>query len=165
MLRLLDNPDSWWVKQAGGRDTLLLRSLKQAVEWLRSELGKEVEDWRWGKLHGAIFPHALSLQKPFDQVFDRGPFPIGGDTDTPCQTAVHAQTPYHNKAWSPSYRQIIDLGDLSASQVIIPPGQSGQLGNSHYDDQIEPWLNGEYIPMLWEREQIEKASTEKLILK
>lgn len=165
MLRLLDNPDSWWVKQAGGRETVLARSLKQAVEWLRAELGPDVEGWQWGRIHRVIFGHALGLKKPLDRVFNRGPIPIGGDTDTPCQTAMHPDDPYDNKAWAPSFRQIIDLGDLSRSVAIFPPGQSGVLGSPHYDDLIEPWIRGEYHPMLWTREQVEQEAEGRLILK
>jgi len=61
-------------------------------------LGPSEFDWQWGQLHQVTFEHPLSLQKPFDQVFDRGPFPIGGDTDTPLQTAMLPEDPYANKA-------------------------------------------------------------------
>ena len=164
MLRMLDHPDSWWMKQAGGREAVLARSLKQAVEWLRKELGPDATQWQWGKLHRASFPHAMGIQKPLDRVFNRGPLPIGGDTDTPCQTALTPDDPYDNKVWSPTFRQIVDMGDLSRSLVIHPPGQSGQLGSPHYDDLADLWIKGEYIPMLWTREQIESAAEGKLIL-
>jgi len=165
MLRLLDDPDSWWVKEAGGHDVLISHSLKKAMDWLRENLGKDEAEWHWGKIHQVNFEHAMSLQKPFDQVFDRGPFPIGGDTDTPLQTAMHAENPYDNKAWSPTFRQIVDMGDLSNSVTIVPPGQSGQPANPHYDDLVQPWLEGEYIPMLWTREQVESEAAARLILK
>ena len=164
VLRILNNPDSWWLEQAQGRDVVLSRSLKQAVVWLREKLGQDHTGWQWGKLHGAIFPHALGLQKPLDLVFNRGPYPIGGDTDTPCQTALFAHDPYDNKAWAPSFRQIVDLGDLSRSVTITPPGQSGQLGSPHYDDLVQPWLDGEYIPQLWTREQVESHAQGKLFI-
>ncbi|OGO63232.1 MAG: hypothetical protein A2Z45_02475 [Chloroflexi bacterium RBG_19FT_COMBO_55_16] len=164
MLRLLDNPESWWIKQAGGREALLEKSLKQAVSWLRKNLGPDVANWQWGKIHRVNFSHPLSLQKPLDKVFNRGPFPIGGDPDTPCQTGMHPNDPYDNKSWSPSFRQIVDLGDLSRSLTIIPPGQSGQLGSLHYDDLIDPWLKGEYFPMLWTREQVEREAEKRLVL-
>ena len=164
MLRLLDHPDSWWVEQAGGRQPLLVKSLQQGVAWLRDNLGPQPESWRWGRIHRAIFAHAMGMQKPLDQVFNRGPFPIGGDTDTPCQTAILPQDPYDNKAWAPSFRQIVDLGDLSRSLAMFPPGQSGQLGSPHYDDLIQPWLKGEYHPMLWTREQVEREAEGRLTL-
>jgi penicillin amidase len=165
LLRLLKDPDSWWVQQAGGRDALIAKSLKEAVAWLRNELGSDTNKWRWGVLHQVNFLHPMSLQKPFDQVFDRGPFPIGGDTDTPLQTAMHAHDPYDNKAWSPSFRQIVDMGDLARSVAIHPPGQSGQLASQNYDDLVQPWLDGEYHPMLWTRDQVEAEAKGRLLLK
>jgi len=164
LLRILSNPDSWWLAQAGGRQRLLEGSLKQAVTWLRDNLGADPAGWAWGKIHRAKFAHPLGLQKPLDQVFNRGPYPIGGDTDTPCQTAYFAHDPYDNTAWAPSYRQIVDMGDLSRSEAMFPPGQSGQLGSPHYDDLIEPWLKGEYHPMLWKREQVEQYAEGRLRL-
>ena len=165
LLRLLDQPESWWLRQAGGCEAVVTRSLKQAIAWLRTTLGPEVQQWQWGRLHQATFPHALALQKPLDVVFNRGPYPIGGDTDTLCQTAMLPDDPYDNKAWAPTYRQIVDLGDLSRSQWIYAPGQSGQLGSKHYDDLIDAWRKGETIPMLWTREQIENAAEGKLVLR
>jgi len=164
LLRLLDNPQSWWWSQAGGRDATIGRSLKQAVAWLRQTLGAYPQQWQWGKLHHSTFPHALALQKPLDQVFNRGPYPIGGDTDTVCQIAMLPNEPYDNKAWAPTYRQIVDLGDLSKSQWVYAPGQSGQLGSPHYDDLIEAWRTGQTIPMLWTRAQVEGAAEGKLVL-
>jgi penicillin amidase len=165
MLRLLNEPDSWWVREAGGKHEVLIKSVQQAIEWLKMELGPEVEDWQWGKIHRVPFEHALGLQEPLDRVFNVGPFPIGGDTDTVCQTAMNPEDPYDNKAWAPSFRQVVDLGDLSNSFAIIPPGQSGQLGSRHYDDLVELWLEGEYHPMLWTREQVEREAESRLILR
>jgi penicillin amidase len=164
MLRLLNDPDSWWVSQAGGREKVLSQGLKQAMVWLRTRLGDDPKSWQWGKFHRAIFPHPMGLQKPLDQVFNCGPFPIGGDTDTPCQTATHPNAPYDNNSWAPSFRQIVDMGDLSRSITIFPPGESGQLGSQHYADLIEPWLKGEYLPMLWTRQQIESNAEGRLLL-
>ena len=165
LLRLLGQPESWWMRQAGGRDKVVTASLKQTIGWLRTTLGSDVQQWQWGKVHHVVFPHAMALQKPLDRVFNRGPYPIGGDTDTVCQTAYLPDDPYDAKAWSPTYRQIVDLGDLSRSQWMYAPGQSGQLGSKHYDDLIEPWLKGETIPMLWTREQVDAAAEGKLVLR
>jgi penicillin amidase len=164
LLRLLGKPNSWWVTQAGGLRALTERSLRQSVEWLRSHLGTEPRAWQWGKIHRAIFPHAMGIQKPLDRVFNLGPFPIGGDTDTPCQTAIVPDDPYDNKAWAPTFREIIDLDDFSRSVVVVPPGQSGQIGSRHYSDLAEAWACGEYIPMLWTRQEIEREAEGRLVL-
>ena len=72
--------------------------------------------------------------------------------------------PYEANSTAPGYRQIIDLGDLSRSVSIIAPGQSGQPGSRHYDDLIEPWLEGEYHPMLWTRDQVDAEAESTLLL-
>lgn len=164
LLRILNNPDSWWLQRAGGRETLLEKGLKSAAAWLNDLLGPDPAAWQWGRIHRAVFPHPMGLVQPLDKVFNRGPAPIGGDTDTPCQTAMLPHDPYDNRAWAPSFRQIVDMGDLSRSEVISPPGASGQLGSPHYDDWIEPWLKGEYHPMLWTREQVEREIEARLVL-
>jgi penicillin amidase len=158
LLRMLQSPANWWVERAGGREALLERSLSQAIGWLEKTLGRDPSSWSWGRIHHSTFAHAMGLQKPLDRVFNRGPFPIGGDADTPCQTAFNPATPYDNTSWGPGFRQIVDLGDLSRSLIIHPPGQSGQLGSPHYDDLARLWLRGEYHPMLWTREQVEREA-------
>jgi penicillin amidase len=164
LLRLLDQPESWWVQQAGGREALLTHGLKQAVEWLRVTLGSATAGWQWGRLHRVAFPHTLAAQKPLDVVFNRGPYPCGGDTDTVCQVAYQPDDPYDGKGWAPGYRQVIDLGDLSRSLWITAPGQSGQLGSKHYDDLIDSWRAGQLAPMLWTREQVEAEAESCLVL-
>jgi len=172
MLAMLDNPKSWWIEQAplqkrgqaGGREKVLTDALKQAVEYLREEFGPDTAAWAWGNLHKAVFPHSLSVRPPLDRIFDIGPFPIGGDGDTVCQTAYVPNDPYYNNAWSPSYRQILDMGDLAGGLASFPPGQSGQVGSPHYDDLVRPWLEGRYFTVLWTREAVEAACGDKMIL-
>jgi penicillin amidase len=165
MLRLLSDPDSWWIRQAGGREALITKSLGEAVGWLRAKLGADPAGWGWGRIHRVTFGHPLALQKPLDQVFNLGPFPVGGDTDTVCQMAMAPADPYDCTEWAPSFRQIVDMGDLDRSLVMVPPGQSGQLGSPHYGDLAPLWLRGEYQTMLWTREQVEREGKSKLTLK
>jgi penicillin amidase len=164
LLRLLQAPENVWIKEAGGKQALLEKSLKEAVSWLRGELGTDHAAWTWGKLHKITFAHSLALQKPLDMVFNRGPYPLGGDTDTPCQTAMRPGEPYECKAWAPSVRFFFDMGDLTQSKAMYAPGQSGQLGSPHYDDLIQPWLQGEYHPLLWTRAQVEQEAGKLLTL-
>jgi penicillin amidase len=77
---------------------------------------------------------------------------------------MHPEAPYDNRAWSPSFRQIVDLEDLSRSLVIIPPGMSGHIASPNYADLIQPWLEGEYLPMLWTREQVDAEAARRLML-
>ncbi|MCB9233843.1 MAG: penicillin acylase family protein [Bacteroidia bacterium] len=166
LLRWLEEGNGKWLEMAGGKEKVLQKSLEEAVEWLEAKLGKNMDGWAWGRLHKVEFPHAMGVVKPLDRVFNVGPLPIGGDTDTVCQTAFRPQEPYEGGLTCPSYRQIVDMSNLDQSLWIMPPGQSGQLGSRHYSDQVQGWIDGKYYPMRWERETVEKATVEimKLVL-
>ncbi len=67
-------------------------------------------------------------------------------------------------AITPTYRQIIDLGDWERSVAVNSTGQSGQVGSRHYADMVELWRTGSYHPMLWERASIKREAEGTLIL-
>jgi penicillin amidase len=162
-MRMLDNPTCGWLSGLPSRDAVLSRSLAETTRELRRLLG-EPEAWSWGLLHQVSFPHAMSELALLDPVFGQGPIPIGGDTDTVCQTAIAPDRPYHNNAFSVSYRQVVDLGNLGNSRAMYAPGQSGHLGSPHYGNMIDAWANGRYFPMTWERQAVDIAALHSLTL-
>ena len=169
LLRLLENETSPWFADAESgqprtRDEFLLLALEKAIAELRAALGEDMNRWQWGRLHQATFAHPLGQVKPLNLIFNRGPFPIGGDTDTVHQAAFIPNEPYAVKSWCASYRQIVDVSDWGRSLAIHTNGQSGQPGSRHYADMIPLWRNGEYHPMLWERAQVEAAAEDTLVL-
>lgn len=150
---LLDTPDSPLFRERS-RDALMLQSLREAVEFLRWQLGPEMDDWRWGDLHQLTFAHPLGQIKPLDKLFNRGPCPIGGD-----ETTVWAASAYYHSLDSepmvgPVCRFVVDLGDLSRSRSLNVPGQSGQPGSRHYADRIQAWFEGDYYPLLYRRQDV-----------
>lgn len=95
----------------------------------------------WGSLHRLCFRHAFNL------TFLNGPeVGVGGDTDTPMQSAVTPMKPYHALSWCPSWRQVVDLADPWAGRSVLPTGQSGHRGSPHYLDQFPLWLEGRLRP-------------------
>jgi acyl-homoserine lactone acylase PvdQ len=43
-------------------------------------------------------------------------------------------------------------------------GQSGHPTHRHYDNLIERWLNVEYHRALWDKEDVEESSKQRLLL-
>jgi penicillin G amidase len=164
LLRWLKDANSPWIAGTVGRKALLERALAETTAELRRLLGRDPAQWQWGRLHQVRFAHSLGAQPPLDIVFNQGPFPIGGDTDTLAQTAVLPQEPFENNAHSLSYWQNVHLADLNSSEAMLAPGQSGQLGSPHYGDLIEPWLAGEPFPMLWHEAAVAAAAQHELRL-
>ena len=162
ILRMLKDEKNWWIKEAGGKEDLLLRSLQEAMKWLKENVSPNLQDWEWGNLRQLTFAHSLGVRKPLDAVFNIGPFSIGGDGDTPWQVGNVNGEIENASLNSASYRMIIDFSDFSKSKAVMPPGQSGHVGSEHYQDQVKMWLNGKLRPMLWTQEQVMAYSEEVL---
>ncbi len=139
-------------------------SLESAVTELRKLLGDEVSRWQWGRLHKQRFKHPLGEVRGLDRVFNRGPVPVGGDSNTVWQASYAPYHGYELNSFTASWRQIIDLDDFNRSQAVLPSGQSGHPGSRHYSDMIPLWSSGEYHPMPWDREEVEKHARGRLEL-
>ncbi len=148
---LQDERNPWWddlrtpeVKET--RDQILIRSFRKGYRAAVKKLGRDMDRWRWGKVHTAEFRNqnlGKSGIAPIERIFNRGPFEVKEIA---------------------SQRQIIDLGDLGASLMIHTTGQSGHPTHRHYDDFIEPWRDIQYHPTLWERAQVQAAAGQRLLL-
>jgi penicillin amidase len=132
-------------------------ALDAALEELRARLGDDPTRWQYGKIHKMTYGHVLGAIKPLNTIFNRGPYPVGGDIDTVNLGAAHPTQP-ENVMTVPSFRLIANLANLAASLSIHAPGQSGQPSSKHYDDFIKPWRNVEYHPMLFDRTTIEEQA-------
>jgi penicillin amidase len=164
---ILADPHSPWFDLGQGetRDDVLRLALRETVDHLQAELGPDIGEWGWGKLHTLTYTHRLSRIKALQPFFDRGPYALGGDYTTICATgATQSGDPQGEAIIGPNYRFIADLGDLRSSVAQLVPGQSGQPGSPHYDDQIEAWFTGEYHPMLFDRRDVERLARARLRL-
>lgn len=144
-----NGPTSW--------ETALSRAFSATVEELCETLGNDPTRWQYGAIHTMTYNHTLGSVKLFAPFFNRGPFPVGGDTDT---VNMGASLPHDPKRVTtvPSYRQIVTLADMGNSLSGHAPGQSGHPASKHYDDFIQKWLHVEHHPMLVEHERIEANS-------
>lgn len=150
---LLDDPaNPWW---HGRRAEILTSALASAV----SELG----DQTWGDIHQHTASHPLGSIGPLRPIFNRGPFPTGGNWNTVNSGGYYPDRPFA-MLLGPAYRIIADPADWDASISIIPSGQSGQPFSPHYDDQIEPWLKVEYHPLPFSLEAVESAAVHTMTL-
>ncbi len=158
--RILGEPESHWFDLGQGetRDDVARLALRETVDFLQSEMGPEIDDWAWGKLHTLTYGHVMGQVKPLDRLFNRGPYPIGGDGTSIWATHAAWQDLRSEVIVGPPFRFIADLGDLRNSLGLLVPGQSGQPGSKHYDDQIQAWFTGEYHPMLYDREDVEAGA-------
>ena len=126
-------------------DQLMGPALDRAMAGLTETQNGRIADWRWGDVHYARHAHTPFSSFPvLDGIFTIET-PIPGDGST-VNVAHHRWTqPGYSVFHGASYRALYDLGDLNASQYMIPTGQSGNVLSRHYDDMAPLWGRGEYI--------------------
>jgi penicillin amidase len=170
-LLLLQEPQNlWWdnlttANVTESRDDIVIQSLRQGHEALVALQGSDRARWSWGQLHTATFvsnPLGLSGIDLIENMVNRGPVAASGGSDV--VNATGWQIDDLTVRALPSMRTVIDLGDLSRSQVIHTTGQSGHPFSPHYGDMIDDWRMIRYHPMLWTQAQIEAAAVNRLVL-
>jgi penicillin amidase len=137
---------------------LVTRAFETAHADLVTRMGHDETRWEWGRIHRLTLRHVLGRGPVLGRLFNRGPFPVRGDADTPHQASFSLKDPYEASRWLPTLRFIADTGDWDRSLMVHVPGQSGQVGDRHFDDQIGHWRRGEYFAMPFSREAVEAAT-------
>ena len=146
-----------------GRDALLLQALRAARQNLVAGLGPNRNDWIWGHFHRVSFIHPLGAMTGADGLFDRGPYPRPGDGTT--VDATYFGRGSFDQLAGASYREIFDLSDWDNAMGVNVPGQSGQPGSAHYDDLLPLWLHGQYFPLSYSKQAVDRETTDVLELK
>ena len=146
LARLLqERPDGWFDRSW---DEVVAEALSTAVSDLR-HLDDDPDGWRWGRIRPLVLAHPLGTRRPFDRLFNLGPFPAGGDHDTPSQHGVDLTDPTQPASVHPALRAVLDPGDPEASRFALPGGQSGNPLSSHYRDQLGAYSSGRGIQVAW----------------
>lgn len=144
------------------RNELLLDALKSAHQKLAALEGPDPAKWAWERIHVVEFRHPLDEAPNGKALFDLGPIPRPGDDYTVNATGFRPGD--YKQVAGASYREIMDLSDWDKSVAVNVPGQSGQPGSPHYSDLLPLWSEGQYFPLSYSREAVEKYATDKLVL-
>jgi penicillin amidase len=170
LLDLLDGKgnDHWLRDPTSGsersRQDLLRQALREAMALLRAACGPDMERWTWGRLNRVHFAHPVGSVKPLHLLFNRGPYPAGGDHDTLLRALSKPAFPFQPVYVGDALRFIADLGDWEKCRTIIPGGQSGHVTSRHYADLIPLWREGRFQPMPFGRDQVERYAEGRLVL-
>jgi penicillin amidase len=126
------------------RDRVLRRAVEDACDELSREQGPDASRWTLGRRQRIGFAHPLAAAMPvLRPLFDRGPHPIGGDSDTPHQVGAAREgsgAAIIARTWAPFYRAVYDMSEGGGLVAINATGQSGHPASPHYADQEQDWL-------------------------
>ena len=171
LLELITNHETspWYHDPATGKDRtrgeLIEEAIGTALLRLREDFGESIVRWQWGRHHQVKYVHPMGSVRLLRSFFNRGPFPIPGDSTTAFQTRHPMQMPLELVQVVPAYRQIYDVGEWDRSQSVTASGQSGHPLSKQYDDQIPMWREGAYHAMPWSRPEVEKLAEYKMMLR
>ncbi|MFV1884302.1 MAG: penicillin acylase family protein [Balneola sp.] len=147
--------DDITTEEIENREDIILKSMQDAIFFLSDSLGSEPFEWRWEQLHTISFKPPLfsqaaedpsspsALKLIVDNVLSKGPYPVKGHGMSINNGQYSWDKPFE-MVLGPSVRRIVDFSDLSKTRSVLPTGQSGNPLSSHFGDQTELWLNGQY---------------------
>jgi len=145
------------------RGEILVAAFRAAVKEIEERCGKDINDWQWGRIHTIEYVHPLGLKKPMNLMFNLGPFPAPGEARTINRMKSNFGKHDYRVESVPSFRKLIDYGDLSRSLTILPSGNSGNVLSPHYSDQVNRYLSGQYRVINMSGERIEKEKSHEII--
>jgi penicillin amidase len=141
------------------RQDILARSIKNAISFLETQLGNDLENWTWNRVHTVEYKHSIGEVPSLRKYFNVGPFEVmGGNEVINNQLFKLDSTGYYKVHSGPSTRRVIDFSDVEKSVSILPTGQSGNPLSDHYKDQAEKYNKGEFVPMLLNDNEIKKSN-------
>ncbi len=139
---------------------ILSKSLTEAVTQLEQELGKDIKNWTWDKVHIVEHKHPIGTIESLREYFNVGPFPVNGSREVINNMLFgYENNETYQVTGGPSTRRIIDFSDIENSMSIIPTGQSGVPFSKHYKDQAEMFLQGKFRKMKLNKKEIINSST------
>lgn len=154
----------WWddVTTTGKKETksdIINGSFQKAMVFLTNQLGSNLESWKWNRVlsieHGHAIGKAGGLLR---KLFNVGPFEtVGGNEVINNHIFNLDSTGYYKVTAGPSTRRVIDFSDIENSFSVLPTGQSGNVFSTHYKDQAQKYLDGQFIRMLMDQEEIKES--------
>ncbi len=162
LARLLRTQPAGWFKRSWPEE--IADALATVVRRLRADRGEDPATWAWGRLRTLTLHHPMGRKRWLARVFNVGPVPHGGDTDTINQAAALPLEPLAGTDNIASLRLVIDVGAWHNSRFVLPGGQSGNPFSPHYADLFPLWRRGEGVPIPWTPEEVRAAATRTLVL-
>ncbi|MGB2643372.1 MAG: penicillin acylase family protein [Candidatus Acidiferrum sp.] len=134
---LTERPEKWLPPRYKSYDEMLAAAADQAVSMLvEQSKSNSIGDWEWKEFDSLDMLHPLGRQGFLKRLLS-----ISGKPQDGTLYSVRAATTHHG----PSMRFIANLANWDGSIMVIPAGESGQIGSRHYTDQFSYWYQGRPI--------------------
>jgi penicillin amidase len=149
ILRILpDSANVWWddtrTRAVENRDTIVMKSFREALRILARTFGRDMRTWQWGRLHTLTFDHPFASQGTLLAHLvnvEAGAMP--GDPTTVLQASYRVEQPFAMHV-GPSMRMIADMRS-NELLAILPTGNSEAIFSDHYKDMLDLYKRGQLL--------------------
>ncbi len=169
---LMNNQASvWWdnietKNKIESQRSIIGKSVAEAIDALKTQLGNDVSQWQWGKVHTLTHKHPLSVMPLVGSYFNVGPFPVPGGKETINNLDLNFEkNGVYNVPFGPALRRILDFSDTNHAKSINPSGNSGNVMSPYYGNQGSAFANGQFRTEYILREDVEKVKIGHLVLR
>ena len=159
--KLLNSKESvWWDNiltsdKNETRKDIFNKAFISSIKELEHQLGNDPNEWKWHKVHTIEHVHPIGRKKPFDKIFNVGPYGVmSGDELINNQGFGLNSEGEYKVTYGPAMRRIIDFSNFEQSLSILPTGQSGNIMSAHYKDQAIMYNNGKFRKQMMNKEEI-----------
>jgi penicillin amidase len=145
------------------RDDRVLRAFARALDWLETNLGTDMDQWQWGKLHtlriDTLLPAVNPTRDPLSippipsEIYPDG-FPRHGDNFgiDAANYDIFPGAPDFAYGSGPQQRLVVEMTpDGPNIWNALPGGQRLDPDDAHHADEAELWRRNE-APPIWYRE-------------
>jgi penicillin amidase len=144
----------------GGRNTVVLQALVRTAEWLRERYGAvDPAGYRWGDVHGTRFDNA------FGGLLDGGWIPTDGGEDTVNVSSSlffdgTRVAERFDSTQGAIFRVVTGFREDGTPEAWanFPRGNSADPASPHFDDTLDAWVEDQYEPLPFTREDVEAAT-------
>ena len=142
------------------------RALEVSLEYLASNYGSEMGEWRWGEAHAVRMNSLILGEIPVVGSWFEVTRTTGGEPATVKAGGFDVTDPDRpfGQDHGAGYRAVYDLGNPEGSVFVISTGQSGNPLSPYYRDYATPWRDGRYLPMRIDRGAVEEDALATLVL-
>jgi penicillin G amidase len=131
---------------------------------LTPELGKDPEDWLWGRIHTLELVSPLRRKGLGKGLLGSGPMAAGGSGETLNRGWYDMEAPF-GVTHSASLRMVADLSQDEKVAAVLPGGVTGRQFTPHQKDQVGAFMNGDKLYWWFSDAAIDDHTCSTLYLK
>ena len=164
-----DKNSSWFdditTKQKETRTEIVQKSAQKAVSYLEKKLGRNPQNWQWGKIQHSYFYTPAGFIPIFGKRHRIGKFPREGIDGTVNNSESIFIKPMGFIFFAgPTTRMVIDFSNPAHIFFNTTTGNSENIKSGRMGNLTQYWVRGEYLTLSMIPQEYEKNAMGKLVL-